>query len=54
MEIEIVFFHSLGNPKGRKLDHFFYASHIRHHFPYKQIQISDQNVNADCIFRPHM
>ena len=25
IEIEIAFFHSLGNPKGRTLDHFFYA-----------------------------
>ena len=33
IEIEIAFFHSLGNPKGRTLDHFFYASHIRHNFP---------------------
>ena len=38
--IEIAFFHSLGNPKGRTLDHFFYASHIRHNFPYKLIPIS--------------
>ena len=30
IEIEIAFFHSLGNPKGRILDNFFYASHIRH------------------------
>ena len=27
-------FHSLGNPKGRTLDHFFCASHIRHSFPW--------------------
>ena len=40
IEIEIAFFHSLGNPKGRTLDHFFYASHIRHNFPYKLIPIS--------------
>ena len=33
IEIEIAFFHSLGNPKGRTLDNFFYASHIRHNFP---------------------
>ena len=26
-------FHSFGNPKGRTLDHFFHASHIRHNFP---------------------
>ena len=25
IEIEITLFHSLGNPKGRTLDHFFYA-----------------------------
>ena len=30
-------FHSFGNPKSRTLDHFFYASHIRHNFPYKLI-----------------
>ena len=35
IEIETAFFHSLGNPKGRTLDHFFYASQIRHNFPYK-------------------
>ena len=40
LEIKIAFFHSLGNPKGRTLDHFFYASHIRHNFPYKLIPIS--------------
>ena len=40
IEIETAFFHSLGNPKGRTLDHFFYASHIRHNFPYKLIPIS--------------
>ena len=40
IEIEIAFFHCLGNPKGRTLDHFFYASHIRHNFPYKLIPIS--------------
>ena len=39
-EIEIAFFLSLGNPMGRTLDHFFYASHIRHNFPYKLIPIS--------------
>ena len=26
--------------KGRTLDYFFYASHIRHNFPYKLIPIS--------------
>ena len=41
IEIEIAFFHSLGNPKGHTLDYFFYASHIRHNFlPYKLIPIS--------------
>ena len=40
IEIEIAFFHSLGNPKGRTLDYNFYASHIRHNFPYKLIPIS--------------
>ena len=33
-------FHPLGNPKGLTLDHFFYASHIRHNFPYKLLPIS--------------
>ena len=27
IEIEIAFLHSLGNPKGHTLDHFFYALH---------------------------
>ena len=40
IEIETAFSHSLGNPKGRTLYHFFYASHIRHNFPYKLIPIS--------------
>ena len=40
IEIEIAFFHSLGNPSGRTLDRFFYASHIRHKFAYKLIPIS--------------
>ena len=39
-EIEIAFFNPLGNLEGRTLDHFFYASHIRHNFPYKLIPIS--------------
>ena len=30
----ITFFHSLGNPKDSTLDYCFYASHIRHDFPY--------------------
>ena len=42
MEIEIAFFfHSLGNPKGRTLDHFFYVSHTRHNFPYN----TDTNID---------
>ena len=40
VEIEIAFFHPLRNPMGRTLDHLFYASHIRHNFPYKLIPIS--------------
>ena len=40
IETEIAFFHPLGNPKGRTLDYFFYASDIRHNFPYKLIPIS--------------
>ena len=38
--MEIAFFHPLGDPKGRPLDNFFCASHIRHNFPYKLILIS--------------
>ena len=40
IEIEIAFFHTFGNPKGRTLDHFFYASLIRQNVPYKLIPIS--------------
>ena len=40
IEIETVFFHSHGNPKGRTLDYFFYALHIRHNFPYNLIPVS--------------
>ena len=40
IEIETAFFHNLGNPKGRTLDHIFYVSHIRHNFSYKLIPIS--------------
>ena len=40
IEIEFAFFHSLENPKGYTLDHFFHASHIGHNFPYKLIPIS--------------
>ena len=34
IEIEIAFFHFLANPKDHTLDHFFYAPHIHHNFPY--------------------
>ena len=44
IEIEITFFHSLGNPKGRTLDYFFYASHIRHDFTYKLVTYIDELV----------
>ena len=40
IEIEASFFHSLGNPKGCAFDYLFYASHIRHNFPYKLIPLS--------------
>ena len=40
--IKIAFFHSLGNPKGRTLDYFFYVSHIRHNFPYKTATYLDE------------
>ena len=46
-EIEISFFLSLGNPKGRTIDHFFYASHIRHNFPYKLIPID--KAESVCV-----
>ena len=36
LEIETAFFHSGGNPKGRTLDYFFSASHIRYNFPTKR------------------
>ena len=39
IEIETALFHSFGNPKGHTLDHFFYASRIRHNVPYKLIPI---------------
>ena len=39
IEIETTFFHSLGNPKGRTLDHFFFASHIRYNFSYELVEI---------------
>ena len=37
IEIEIAFFYSLGNPKDRTFDYFFYASNMRHNVPYKLI-----------------
>ena len=37
-------FHYLGNPKGRTLDHFFYASHVRHNFPHKLDTFIDELV----------
>ena len=40
IEIEIAFSHPLWNPKGRTLDHFFYASHIFHNFTYELIPMS--------------
>ena len=40
IEIETAFLYPLGNPKGRTLDNFFYASHIRHNFTYKLISMS--------------
>ena len=48
IEIEIAFFHPFGNPKGRTLDHFFYASHIRHNFPLKLIK-SVQSALSDLL-----
>ena len=44
IEIEIAFFHSLGNPKGHTLDHFFYASHICHNFPQQTDTYIDELV----------
>ena len=41
IEIEIAFFHPLGNPKARTLNHSFYASHIRHNFCF----LSDIYIN---------
>ena len=39
--VEIAFFfHFFGNPKGRTLDYFFYASHVFQNFPYKMIPVS--------------
>ena len=44
IEIETVFFHSLGIPKGRTLDHLFHASHILHNLPYKLIPASTSQL----------
>ena len=49
IEIEIAFFHPLGNPKGRTLDHFFNASHIRHNFPYKLILYQWVSLNISEV-----
>ena len=49
IEIEIAFFHSLGNPEGRTLDYFFYASHIRHNVPYNQLKLSTKTVQVHLI-----
>ena len=56
IEIETAFFHPLGNPKGRTLDHFFYASHICHNFPYKLnelvelfLKLSTKTVNLSAF-----
>ena len=40
IEIETAFVYSLGNLKGRTLDHFFFDSHILHNFSYKLIPVS--------------
>ena len=40
IERETAFFSSPWESKGGTLDHFFYASHICHNFPYKLIPIS--------------
>ena len=47
--IESAFFHSVGNPRGRTLDNFFYASHIRHNFPCRLIPISLVNLNISEV-----
>ena len=45
IEIEIAFFHSLGNPKGHTLGHFFYASHICHKLPLQISTYIDELVS---------
>ena len=45
IEIEIAFFHSLGNPKGHTLGHFFYASHICHKLPLQIDTYIDELVS---------
>ena len=37
----IAFFHSLGNSKGRTLDHLFCASHTCHNFPHNLVYIDE-------------
>ena len=47
IEIETAFSDSFGNPKGRTLDHFVYASHVHHNFSLQ----TDTNINElDEIF----
>ena len=40
VEIEMVFFYSFWNPKGRTFDYFFYTSHISHNFPHNLLLMS--------------
>ena len=47
-------FHSIGNPKGHASDNFFYASHIRHNFPYKLIPISMTDELAEIVLKLSM
>ena len=52
IEIEITFFRPLGNPNGRTLDYFFYASYIRHNVPYKLeifLKLSTKTVQVHLI-----
>ena len=51
IEIETAFFHPLGNPESRTFGHFFYASHIRHNFPYKLIPISMSQWKYFCSYQ---
>ena len=56
IEIEIEFFHPLGNPRGRTLDHFFYASHICHKFPCKlsfRSEASADGLTCSCDGNNH-